>query len=135
MANIVKIDHGQSNWDEPLNQMLGEIGKSLEDTGLIKLPLKNTVPIDEGSYLTVRSVGSFLGITAQFACASVGSTTIGDIPSSMIGNQGWKYLVGYLNDTQAVQFKIDDKFHLLAIVPSNGANHMIVLNTVISVNS
>ncbi|AYJ38861.1 MULTISPECIES: hypothetical protein [Lactiplantibacillus] len=41
MINITTINHGQANWDEPLNRMLEGLGSAVEDTGWIDLTLIN----------------------------------------------------------------------------------------------
>lgn len=136
MANITVIDHGMANWETSLNRMLGELGASVADTGLINLPLKNVTTMESnvGSYLTVRNVGPFFAITAQFSCAAAGEIAIGDIPANMIGNQTWQYFVGFHIQTQAIQLKIDSNYQLKAVIPTSAIGHMIDLNTVIAIN-
>lgn len=130
MTNV--IEHGQTNWDTVLNQYLD---KTTADSEWVKLPLVNTISIPQGSYLTVRTIGPFLAIKAQFSVGSVGEVKVADIPGNVINNEGWRYMTGYVFSNVPVQCLINEKHELIVMSKDANVNQQIDLETVIMVES
>lgn len=126
MANIINIDHGQADWDEPLNSMLKELGNAVADTGWVDVPLENTKSdIQGGSYLKLRKVGESIAIRTQFAVETSGAVDIATIPTNLI-TWGWRYFVGYrIGGTGPVQLVMNAQHVLSVNVPADAVNQQI----------
>ncbi|WP_338230772.1 hypothetical protein [Lactiplantibacillus paraxiangfangensis] len=82
MANIVKIDHGMSNWDGPLNQMLTELGSSVADSGWIDIEFLNGFEnINQIGTTSIRKIGNLV-MLRLWASKLTQNTPLGKFPSN-----------------------------------------------------